>query len=118
MTDHSTTTRNVQREREAGVCERLCKSGGVPSWVEPVGCPVLSRSCFGVDARQLDLDSKVRRSLWISGASVNEEQYLQVPARKFFDEEERRSICRHEHPFTDLISVCRDDGYAVFLPCR
>ena len=29
---------------------------------------------------------------------------------KFLREEERLSICRHEHPFTGLISVCRDDG--------
>ena len=66
-----------------------------------------------MDAQQLvatDLDSRVRRSLWISGANANEEQHPQVPARKFFDEEERLSICRHEHPFTGLISVCRDDG--------
>ena len=50
----------AEREREAGACERPCKSGGAPSWVEPVASPVLSRSCFGVDAQQLvavDLDS-------------------------------------------------------------
>ena len=66
-----------------------------------------------MDAQQLvasDLDSRVRQSLWISGANVNEEQYPHVPARKFLDEEERRSSCRHEHPFTSLISVCRDYG--------
>ena len=112
MADHSTTTRNVQREKRGFAC-RLCKSGKAASWVEPVACPVRSRSCFRLDAQQLeatDLDSRVRRSLWISGANVNEEQYPQVPARKFLDEEERLSICRHEHPFTGLISVCRDDG--------
>ena len=49
-------------------------------------------------------------SLLISSANVNEEHYLQVPARKFPDEEERRSICRHEHPVTGLFSVCRNDG--------
>ena len=73
-------------ERQAVFREQLCKSGGAPSWVEPVACPVLSRSCFGVDAQQLvatDPGSIVRRSSWISGANVNEEQYLQVPARKF-----------------------------------
>ena len=52
----------------------------------------------------------MRRSMRISGAKVNEEQHPQVPARKFLDEEERRNICRHKHPFTSLISVCRDDG--------
>ena len=65
-----------------------------------------------MDAQQLvatDLDSRVRRSLWISGA-----KHPQVPARKFFDEEERLSICRHEHPFTGLISVCRDGVCCVF----
>ena len=54
-------------ERQAVFRERRCKSGGAPSWVEPVACPVLSRSCFRVDAQQLvatDLDSRVRRSLW------------------------------------------------------
>ena len=40
---------------------------------------------------------------------MNEEQYPQVPARKLLDEEERPSNCGHEHPFTGLISVCRDD---------
>ena len=98
-------------EREAGVHEQICKSGGAPSWVEPV--PVLSRSCFRVDAQQLvasDLDSRMRRSLWISGAKMNEEQYPQVLGRKSLDEEERRNICRHKHPFTSLISDCRDDG--------
>ena len=63
------------------------------------------------------LDSRVR--LWISGAKVNEEQYPQVAARKFLDEVEKVSICRHEHPFTGLVSVCRDDGVCcVFLLCR
>ena len=65
-------------EREAEFCKRLCKSDGAPSLVEPVACPVLTRSCFRVDAQQLvavDLDSRMRRSLWISGANVNEEQY-------------------------------------------
>ena len=33
-------------ERHAVFREHLCKSGGAPSWVEPVACPVLSRSCF------------------------------------------------------------------------
>ena len=68
-------------ERDVGFCERLCKSDGAPSLVEPVACPVLSRSCFGVDAQQLlatDLDPRVRRTLWISGAFVFEEQYPQV----------------------------------------
>ena len=72
-------------EREVVFCERLCKSDGAPSWVEPVACPVLLRSCFGVDAQQLpatDLDSRVRRSLWISGANVIEEQCPQVLGRK------------------------------------
>ena len=72
----------------------------------------LHAACLSVDAQQLaatDLDSRVSRSLWISGPNVNEDQHLQVPARKFIDEEERLSICRHEHPFTGLISVCRDD---------
>ena len=67
-------------EREAGFSERLCKSGGAPSLVEPVACPVLLRSCLGVDAQQIvatDPDSIVRRN-----------------------------PC----PFTGLISVCRDDG--------
>ena len=45
------TTRNVQREREAVFCERLCASGGAPSLVELVACPLFSRSCFGVDAQ-------------------------------------------------------------------
>ena len=40
-------------ERQAVFREHLCKSGGAPSWVEPVACPVLSRSSFGVDAQQL-----------------------------------------------------------------
>ena len=81
--------------------------------LEPVACPVLSRSCFRVDAQQLgavDHDSRMRRSLWISGAKVNEEPHPQVPARKFIDKEERRNICRHKNPFTSLISDCRDDG--------
>ena len=67
-------------EREAEFCERLCESDGAPS-------------CFRVDAQQLvavDLDSRMRRSLWISGANVNEEQYPQVLTRKFLYEEERR----------------------------
>ena len=96
-------------EREAQFRERLCKSGGAPSLV---ACPILSRSCFGVDAQQLvavDQDSRVRRSLWISGATVNEEQYPKVFARKFL-EEEGRNTCRHKNLFTGLISVCRDDG--------
>ena len=53
-------------EREAEVYERLCKSDGAPSLVEPVACPVLTRSCFRVDAQQLvavDHDSRMRRSL-------------------------------------------------------
>ena len=98
-------------ESDAGFCERLCKSDGVPSLVEPVACPVLSRSCFGVGAQQLvatDPDSTVRRNPWMSGAKVNEESHPQVLGRKFL--EERLSICRHKHPFTSLISVCRDDG--------
>ena len=60
-------------EREAEFYERLCKSDGAPSLVEPVACPVLTRSCFRVDAQQLvavDHDSRMRRSLWISGANV------------------------------------------------
>ena len=100
-------------ERKAGFYERLCKSDGAPSLVELVACPVLTRSCFRVDAQQLvavDLDSRMRRSLWISGANVNEKQYLQVLTRKFLDEEERRNICRHKSSFTGLISVCREDG--------
>ena len=112
MAHHSTTTRNVQRDK-LFFRERLCKSGGAPSWVEHVACPVLSRSCFRVDAQQLaatDLDSRVRRSLWISGVNVSEEQYPQVPARKFLEEEERRNTYRHKNPFTSLISVGRDDG--------
>ena len=40
-------------EREARFCERLCKSDGAPSLVEPVACPVLTRSCFRVDAQQV-----------------------------------------------------------------
>ena len=67
-----------QPEMEAEFCERLCKSDGAPSLVEPVACPVFTRSCFRVDAQQLvavDHDSRMRRSLWISGANVNEEQY-------------------------------------------
>ena len=59
--------------------------------MEPVACPVLTRSCFRVDAQQLvavDLDSRTRRSLGISGANVNEEQYFQVLTRKFLDEKE------------------------------
>ena len=74
-----------------GFYERLCKSDRAPSLVEPVACPVLTRSCFRVDAQQLvavDLDSRTRRSLWISGANVNEEQYFQVLTRKFLDESE------------------------------
>ena len=85
-------------EREAQFRERLCKSGGAPSLV---ACPILSRPCFGVDAQQLvavDQDSRVRRSLWISGANVNEEQYPKVFARRFL-EEEGRNICRHKNPF-------------------
>ena len=81
--------------------------------MEPVASLVLSRSCFGVDAQQLvaaDLESTVRRNLWISGAKANEEPRRLVPGRTFLDEKERRSICRHKHPFTGLISVCRDDG--------
>ena len=81
--------------------------------VEPVACPVLTRSCFRVYAQQLvavDLDSRMRRGLWISGANVNEEQYPQVLTRKFLDEEERRNICRHKNPFTSLISVHCEDG--------
>ena len=100
-------------EREAEFYERLCKSDGAPSLVEPVACPVLTRSCFRVDAQQLvadDHDSRMRRSLWISSANVNEEQYPQVLTRKFLDEEERRNICRHKSSFTGLISVYRDDG--------
>ena len=81
--------------------------------VEPVACSVLTKSCFRVDAQQLvavDHDSRMRRSLWISGANVNEEQYPQVLTRKFLDEEERRNICRHKSSFTGLISVYREDG--------
>ena len=105
-------------EREAVFCERLCKSDEAPSLVEPVACPVLTRSCFRLDARQLvaaDLDSRLRRSLWISGANVNVEQYPQVLTRKFLDEEERRNICRHKSSFTGLISVYREDEYLVFF---
>ena len=79
-------------ERKAGFYERLCKSDGAPSLMEPVACRVLSRSCYCVEAQQLvavDLDSRMRRSLWISGANVNEELYLQVLTRKFLNEEER-----------------------------
>ena len=71
---------------------RLCKSDGAPSLVEPVACPVLTRSCFRVDAQQLvavDLDSRMRRSLWISGANVNEGLYPRILTRKLLDEEER-----------------------------
>ena len=99
--------------REAGFCERLCKSDGALSLVELAACPVLTRSCFRVDAQQLvavDLDSRMRRSLWISGANVNEEMYPQVLTRRFLDEEERRNICRHKNSFTGLISVYREDG--------
>ena len=42
---------NPKCAERSGICERLCKSGGAPSWVEPVACPVLSRSCFRVDAQ-------------------------------------------------------------------
>ena len=105
-------------EREAGFCERLCESDGVLSLVEPVACPVLTRSCFRVDAQHLvavDFDSRMRRSLWISGANVNEEQYPQVLTRKFLGEEERRNICRHRNLFTGLISVyCEDWVCCVF----
>ena len=67
--------------------------------VEPVACPVFSRSCSGVDAQQLAAAgpvSIVRRNPWISGAKVNEEPHPQVLGRT--------------HPFTGLISVSRDDG--------
>ena len=75
MADHSTTT-------------RMCRETGAPSWVELVACPVLSRSCLGVDDLvAVDRDSRMRRRVWISGDNANE-QYPQVPARKFFDEEE------------------------------
>ena len=105
-------------EREAVLCERLCTSGVAPFLVEPVACPVLSRSCFGVDAQQLvtaDPDSIVRRNPWISGAKVNEEPHPQVLGRKFLDSKERLSICRHMHPFKSLISVCRDDVVCCVL---
>ena len=62
--------------------------------MESVACPVLSRSCFGVDGQQLvatDPDSIVRRIPWISGAKMNEELHPPVLGRKFVDEE-RRSI--------------------------
>ena len=81
--------------------------------MEPVACLVLTRSCFRVDAQQLmavDIDSRMRRSLWISGANVNEEQYRQVLTRKFLDEEERRNICLLKSSFTGPISVNREDG--------
>ena len=97
------------RETSFFFCERLRKSDGAPSLVEPVPCPVLSRSSFGVDAQQLvavDLDSRVRRISWISGVYVNEEQYPQVPVRKFLDEEERRNICRHNDCWVILAYMC------------
>ena len=85
MADHSTTIRNVKRE--AVFCERLCKSAGVPSLVEPVACPVLTRSCYCVDAQQLvavDLDSRMRRSLWdlwcqCERGAVSPNSYEKVP---------------------------------------
>ena len=71
-------------------------------------------SCrFRVDAQQLVavyLDSRMRRSLWISDANVNEELYLQILTRRFLDEEERRNICWHKSSFTCLISVYCEDG--------
>ena len=112
MADHSTTTRNVQRDR-SGVLRATLQIWW-SSFLGGACClSCLSRSCFGVDAQQLaaaDPDSIVRRSQWISGAKGNEEPHPQVLRRKFLDEEERRSICRHKHSFTSLISVCRDDG--------
>ena len=121
MANLTTTTRNVQRDK-LFFREQLCKSGGAPSWVEPVACPVLSRSSFGVDAQQLVAVgpvSRVRRGLRISGANVNEEQNPQVPSRKFLDEEERLSICRHKHPFTSICGPCFDVFYLYieFISC-
>ena len=95
-------------EREAVFCEH-----GALSLVEPVACPVLTRSCFRVDAQQLvdvDLDSRMRRSFWISSVNVNEELCFQILTRRFLDEEERRNICWHKSSFTGLISVYCEDG--------
>ena len=91
MADQSTTIRNVQREKREVASDLANLVELLPGWslLLVLSC---TRSCFGVDAQQLvavDLDSRVRRSLWISGANVNEEQYPQVPARTFLDEVEK-----------------------------
>ena len=101
MADHSTTTRNVQREKRGVASDLANPVELLPGWSLLL---VLSfpRSCFDVDAQQLvatDLDSRVRRSLWISGANVNEEPHPQVPATKFLDEEERRNTLSAQESF-------------------
>ena len=88
-----TTTRNVKREKRSFTSDFANLM---------VACPVLTRSVF--------VWMRMRRSLWISGANVNEEQYPQVLTRRFLDEEERRNICRRKSSFTGLISVYREDG--------
>ena len=74
--------------------------------MEPVDCPVLSSSSFGVDAQQpmaVDPDPRVRRRLKrasegdseiaeicsrISNGNANEEPHPQTPAREFTEEAE------------------------------
>ena len=83
MADHSTTTRNVKREKRGFTSDFASQMELFPWW---------------------------SLLLWISCANVNEEQYPQVLTRKFLDEGERRNNCRHKSSFTGLISVYREDG--------
>ena len=91
MADHSTTIRNVKREKRGFASDFANLMELLPWWSL---LPVLSLRdpVFVLDAQQLVavyLDSRMRRSLWISGVNVNEELYLQILTRKFLDEEER-----------------------------
>ena len=66
MADHSTTIRNVKREKRSFTSDFASQMEFLPL-VEPVACLGLTRSCYCVDAQQLvavDHDSRMRRSLW------------------------------------------------------
>ena len=112
MADHSTTTRNVKREKRGFTSDFANQMELLPWWSlllvlslrDPVFVWMLSSSWL------LILIRECVEACGISGANVNEEQYPQVLTRKFLDEEERRNICRHKSSFTGLISVYREDG--------
>ena len=115
----------VFRERPREV-ESVSTDGAHPL-MEPVDCPVLSSSSFGVDAQQpvaVDLDPILRRSLMraskgdseiteicsrISDGNVNEEPHPQASAREITDEVERQRPCWHKRPGTGMFSVRHGD---------